>query len=170
MHFVTFFLLNLNFVIIDQLSDKEKAKEILSEKGGLAEENILLDDDFAENGGSELVEANSASLEKTPKIDVLKSKSFRNDSEKKSEIEIVHISGKDENSIKAAAKEIKKVAVAGDLILLKGSRGIGLERLIPLLEGENGVSCKNAKKSDDAAASEKNVKNSENDKNAGAEK
>ncbi len=122
----------------------EKAKEILSEKGGLAEENILPDDDLAENGGSELVEADSASLEKSPKIDVLKSKSFGNDSEKKSEIEIVHISGKDENSIKAAAKEIKKVAVAGDLILLKGSRGIGLERLIPLLEGEN-VSCKNAK-------------------------
>ena len=54
----------------------EKAKEILSEKGGLAEENILPDDDLAESGGSELVEADSASLEKSPKIDVLKSKSF----------------------------------------------------------------------------------------------
>lgn len=51
-----------------------------------------------------------------------------------SEMAVVYISGKDENAIKAAADKIKKVADSGDLILLKGSRGIGLERLIPLLE------------------------------------
>ncbi|MDY2843539.1 MAG: UDP-N-acetylmuramoyl-tripeptide--D-alanyl-D-alanine ligase [Treponema sp.] len=167
----------------------EKAKDILSEKGDLAEQNVLPNDDFSENGDS--LENNccarndSESLEKSPKIDVLKSKSSGNNSGKKSEIKIVHISGKDENSIKAAAKEIKKVADFGDLILLKGSRGIGLERLIPLLEGEN-ASGKNA---DDAVAGDKNdknpaarekiaengasdkkAKNSENAKNAGARK
>lgn len=162
----------------------EKAKEILSEKGYLAEENVLPNGDFAENGGSLEKDCNakncSESLEKSPKIDVVKSKSFGNNSdknsEKKSEIKIVHISGKDENSIKAAANEIKKAADFGDLILLKGSRGIGLERLIPLLEDGN-ASGKNSddvaadeKKSDDAAASDKKAKNSENAKNAGARK
>lgn len=166
----------------------KKAKEILSEKGELAEAKVLPNDDFAENGDS--LEKNccarndSESLEKSPKIDVLKSKSSGNNSGKKSEIKIVHISGKDENSIKAAAKEIKKVADFGDLILLKGSRGIGLERLIPLLEDENA----NFKKTDDAAASDKiaengagdkivenvvidkNAKISENARNAGARK
>ena len=133
----------------------EKAKEILSEKGELAEAKVLPDGDSLENNCC--ARNDSESLDKkSPKIDVVKSKSSGNNSDKnsgkKSEIKIVHISGKDENSIKAAANEIKKVADFGDLILLKGSRGIGLERLVPLLEDENA----NFKKADDAAASDKN--------------
>lgn len=138
----------------------EKAKEILSEKGELAEENVFSEsNEFAKNDVSaeNIFNAKNDSEsvgKKSPKIDVLKSKS----SGKKSGMKIVHISGRDENSINAAADEIKKIADAGDLILLKGSRGIGLERLIPLLEGEN-ANCENAE-------NDKNIVASENAKNA----
>ncbi len=112
----------------------KKAKEILSEEDGLAEEKIV-----PENGGFEKKGCQNESSLKSPdkescEIDCLKLKKFGKHSGKLSETIIVHIPGKDENAINAAAREIKKVAGAGDLILLKGSRGMGLERLIPLLE------------------------------------
>ncbi len=116
----------------------KKAKEILSEEFGLSEEKFV-----SENGGFEKKgcqnESSLKSLDKeSSEIDCLKSKKIGinsgKESGKNSETIIVHIPGKDENAINAAASEIKKVACAGDLILLKGSRGMGLERLIPILE------------------------------------
>lgn len=42
--------------------------------------------------------------------------------------------GRSEETIKMVAEKIKKVAQDGSFILLKGSRGIGLERILPLIE------------------------------------
>ncbi len=58
--------------------------------------------------------------------------------EKYSSLRIVAIGNKDETAIKNAACEIKNFACDGDFILLKGSRGMGLERIIPLLEENDG--------------------------------
>lgn len=148
----------------------EKAKEILSEKGELSEENVFSESDelvknagSAENNFNEKIDSESVG-KKSLKIEVIKSKS----SGKKSGMKIVHISGKDENSINAAAEEIKKIADAGDLILLKGSRGIGLERLIPLLEDS---SAKNEKAKNLASHGNFVIeKNTENAKSAGERK
>lgn len=48
-----------------------------------------------------------------------------------------YVADYDDNAIAAIARRINAVAQAGDLVLLKGSNGIGLERLVPLLT-ENG--------------------------------
>lgn len=45
----------------------------------------------------------------------------------------VYAKGRDENAIKQAADAINGHSKAGDFILLKGSRGIGLERILPLI-------------------------------------
>lgn len=54
--------------------------------------------------------------------------------EKLSNLRIHYIAGKDEAAISDAAKIINEYASEGDYILLKGSRGMGLERIIPLIE------------------------------------
>ena len=54
--------------------------------------------------------------------------------EKLASIRIIAIGNKDETAIKNAAEEIENFASEGDFILLKGSRGMGLERIIPLIE------------------------------------
>ena len=51
--------------------------------------------------------------------------------EKISSVRLVYIGNKDESAIEDAAKEILDFAENGDLILLKGSRGMGLERILP---------------------------------------
>ena len=53
--------------------------------------------------------------------------------EKISSVRLVYIGGKDEEAVNDAAKEINEFAEAGDLLLLKGSRGMGLERILPLI-------------------------------------
>lgn len=50
-------------------------------------------------------------------------------------LRVVYVSGKDEEAVNSCASTIKDFASSGDFILLKGSRGMGLERLIPVLEG-----------------------------------
>lgn len=47
----------------------------------------------------------------------------------------------DDNAIAAIARRINAVARAGDLVLLKGSNGIGLERLLPLLTEDGREAC-----------------------------
>jgi UDP-N-acetylmuramoyl-tripeptide--D-alanyl-D-alanine ligase len=44
--------------------------------------------------------------------------------------------GSDEKAIKAAVSAIKKSARPGDIVLLKGSRGMEMERITALLEGK----------------------------------
>ncbi len=56
-------------------------------------------------------------------------------SEKNADKIILHVSGHDDKSISLAADFINKYASSGDFVLLKGSRGMGLERLIPLING-----------------------------------
>ena len=51
--------------------------------------------------------------------------------EKISSVRIIYIGNKDEAAVKDAAKEILDFAGEGDFILLKGSRGMGLERILP---------------------------------------
>ena len=51
--------------------------------------------------------------------------------EKISSVRLIYIGNKDEAAINDTAKEINEFAEAGDLILLKGSRGMGLERILP---------------------------------------
>lgn len=51
--------------------------------------------------------------------------------EKISSVRLIYIGNKDESAIKDTAKEILGFAEPGDLILLKGSRGMGLERILP---------------------------------------
>ena len=53
--------------------------------------------------------------------------------EKISSVRLIYIGDKDESAISDAAKEINDFAQEGDLILLKGSRGMGLERVLPLI-------------------------------------
>ena len=53
--------------------------------------------------------------------------------EKISSVRLVYIGGKDEEAVNDAAKEINEFAEAGDLLLLKGSRGMGLERILSLI-------------------------------------
>lgn len=48
--------------------------------------------------------------------------------------ELVLVEEKNEEAIKTAYKHILKFSAGGDFVLLKGSRGMGLERIIPLLE------------------------------------
>ena len=48
-----------------------------------------------------------------------------------------YVATHDEEAIKTLAQKIKTIARAGDLILLKGSNGIGLGRLVPLLTGDD---------------------------------
>ncbi|MBQ3826447.1 MAG: UDP-N-acetylmuramoylalanyl-D-glutamate--2,6-diaminopimelate ligase, partial [Spirochaetaceae bacterium] len=48
---------------------------------------------------------------------------------------LLYFAGKDDGIIAEAAAAIKNFANDGDLILLKASRGIGLERLTKLLTG-----------------------------------
>lgn len=45
----------------------------------------------------------------------------------------VFVRGRDEKSISAAAEALLSFAADGDFVLLKGSRGIGLERILPLV-------------------------------------
>jgi len=45
----------------------------------------------------------------------------------------VYAKGRDEDAIQKAADAINNHAKAGDFILLKGSRGVGLERILPLI-------------------------------------
>ena len=53
--------------------------------------------------------------------------------EKISSVRLIYIGNKDEEAVKDAAREINEFAENGDLILLKGSRGMGLERILPLI-------------------------------------
>ena len=53
--------------------------------------------------------------------------------EKISSVRIIYIGGSDDAAVADAAKEIGGFAETGDLILLKGSRGMGLERILPLI-------------------------------------
>jgi len=48
---------------------------------------------------------------------------------------VMYFSGKSDETIESVASVIEKNAIAGDLILLKASRGIGLERLTKKLSG-----------------------------------
>ncbi|WP_407428206.1 UDP-N-acetylmuramoyl-tripeptide--D-alanyl-D-alanine ligase [Treponema sp.] len=53
--------------------------------------------------------------------------------EKISSVRLIYIGNKDDAAISDASKEINEFAENGDLILLKGSRGMGLERILPLI-------------------------------------
>jgi len=53
--------------------------------------------------------------------------------EKISSVRLIYIGNKDEAAVNDAAKEISDFAETGDLIMLKGSRGMGLERILPLI-------------------------------------
>ncbi len=50
--------------------------------------------------------------------------------------ELVYIAGHGDKDIVKAADAVKKCASKGDFVLLKASRGMGLERLTPLLAGD----------------------------------
>ncbi len=65
-------------------------------------------------------------------IEIAQKKSSLAD-EKISSVRLIYIGNKDEAAINDAAKEINEFAENGDLILLKGSRGMGLERILPLI-------------------------------------
>ena len=60
--------------------------------------------------------------------------------EKISSVRLIYIGNKDESAVEDAAKEILDFAENGDLILLKGSRGMGLERILPKIGMGEGVS------------------------------
>ncbi|MBR6913064.1 MAG: hypothetical protein IKN34_04565 [Treponema sp.] len=45
----------------------------------------------------------------------------------------VYVKGRDEDAMKKAAETILSYSEPGDFILLKGSRGVGLERILPLI-------------------------------------
>ena len=52
-----------------------------------------------------------------------------------------YIPGRDENAMKEAAESILNFAKEGDMVLLKASHGIALERIIPIIseeENQNG--------------------------------
>ena len=53
--------------------------------------------------------------------------------EKISSVRLIYIGNKDDAAVNDAAKEISDFAEPGDLIMLKGSRGMGLERILPLI-------------------------------------
>ncbi len=50
------------------------------------------------------------------------------------EIKLVHVEDYSIESMENAASEINSFSADGDFVLLKGSRGVGLERLMPLIE------------------------------------
>ena len=55
----------------------------------------------------------------------------------KSKTKIFYIEGHEDADIEKAAKSVKKYLPEGNLLLIKGSRGMGLERLTKILEGGN---------------------------------
>ncbi len=65
-------------------------------------------------------------------IEIAQKKSSLAD-EKISSVRLIYIGNKDDAAISDTAKEINEFAENGDLILLKGSRGMGLERILPLI-------------------------------------
>ena len=71
-------------------------------------------------------------------IEIAQKKSSLAD-EKISSVRLIYIGNKDESAIEDASKEILDFAESGDLILLKGSRGMGLERILPKIGMAEGV-------------------------------
>ena len=56
---------------------------------------------------------------------------------KSSDKKVMSFESKDDETMKKIASEINSFATEGSIILIKGSRGIGLERLTELLSGGN---------------------------------
>lgn len=102
------------FVLGDMLELGSLSKSEHEKIGGLAAKSGA---DFVIFAGDEM----KAAYEKASSVE--KSRKF------------FHVSGKDENAVKKIAQIINRLASSGDLILLKGSRGMGLERVIPLING-----------------------------------
>ena len=111
------------YVLGDML---ELGEESEKEHAKTGEKAIFSDADMLIFFGFEM----KAAFEKAVEIAQKKS-SLAND--KISSVRIIYIGNKDEEAIGDAAKEINAFAGEGDLILLKGSRGMGLERIMPLI-------------------------------------
>ena len=111
------------YVLGDML---ELGEESEKEHAKAGEKAIFSDADMLIFFGFEM----KAAFEKAVEIAQKKS-SLAND--KISSVRIIYIGNKDEEAIGDAAKEINAFAGDGDLILLKGSRGMGLERIMPLI-------------------------------------
>lgn len=107
----------------DMLELGEKSEEEHTKTG---EKAIHSDADMIIFFGSEMKYAYEKAVE------IAEKKSSLAD-EKISSVRLIYIGDKDESAISDAAKEINDFAQEGDLILLKGSRGMGLERVLPLI-------------------------------------
>ncbi|MBQ4379024.1 MAG: UDP-N-acetylmuramoyl-tripeptide--D-alanyl-D-alanine ligase [Treponema sp.] len=117
------------YVLGDMLELGEKSEK---EHAKIGEKALYSDADMIIFFGFEM---NSA-FEKA--IEIAQKKESLTD-EKISSVRLIYIGNKDGAAINDTAKEINEFAVDGDLILLKGSRGMGLERVLPLIgmEGES---------------------------------
>ncbi|WP_294427912.1 UDP-N-acetylmuramoyl-tripeptide--D-alanyl-D-alanine ligase [uncultured Treponema sp.] len=111
------------YVLGDMLELGEKSEE---EHSRIGEKAVFADADMIIFFGFEM---NSA-FESAIKIAEKKSSLV---DEKISSVRILYIGNKDEAAISDTAREILDFAENGDLILLKGSRGMGLERILPLI-------------------------------------
>jgi len=111
------------YVLGDMLELGEKSEE---EHARIGEKAIHSDADMIIFFGFEM----NAAFEKAVEI-AQKTTSLAD--EKISSVRLIYIGNKDEEAIKDSAKEILDFAENGDLIMLKGSRGMGLERLLPLI-------------------------------------
>ena len=111
------------YVLGDML---ELGEESESEHAKMGEKAVSSDADLIIFFGFEM----NAAYEKA--VEIAQKKASLAD-EKISSVRLIYIGNKDEEAVKDAAREINEFAENGDLILLKGSRGMGLERILPLI-------------------------------------
>ncbi|MCR4822720.1 MAG: UDP-N-acetylmuramoyl-tripeptide--D-alanyl-D-alanine ligase [Treponema sp.] len=111
------------YVLGDMLELGEKSEEEHAQMGAKA---LHSDADMIIFFGFEMKYAYEKAVEIAEKKESLAD-------EKISSVRLIYIGNKDEAAISDSAKEINDFAEKGDLILLKGSRGMGLERILPLI-------------------------------------
>lgn len=118
----------------------EKAIEFVSSVTGNAKHILVLGDMLELGESSYNDHANAGKLAQESGADYIcfigdeMKAGFEEAKKASGKVMLKYYSGKNDETIANAVNEIKEFAVPGDIILIKGSRGMGLERVTKLLE------------------------------------